>query len=205
MVFWVPAIAISGLSIYNGDAFPAWKGHAFVGAMRNNTGQHIQRVWFNPKGEPIGREIFLAEMKQRIREVKPAPDGFLQECMAGVNLPDPDEIDLYAVDRKLAWLRHLKPSVGVVWMILLVLPWFWLRAPSRPGLLPPTVAWRGADGLLLGGGVHLPWRGPSIDGEPSVNSLGKVQFQLKDGPTSLLAACSSPTKVPFKRAITKKL
>ena len=77
VVFWVPAIAISGLSIYNGDAFPAWKGHAFVGAMRNNTGQHIQRVWFNPKGEPIGREIFLAELKQRIREVKPGPDGFL--------------------------------------------------------------------------------------------------------------------------------
>jgi acyl-[acyl-carrier-protein]-phospholipid O-acyltransferase/long-chain-fatty-acid--[acyl-carrier-protein] ligase len=25
--------------------------------------------------------------------------------------------------------------------------------------------------------------------QPSVNSLGKVQFQLKDGPTSLLAAC----------------
>ena len=77
LVFWVPAIAISGLSIYNGDAFPAWKGHAFVGAMRANTGQHIQRVWFNAKGEPIGREIFLAELKQRIREVKPGPDGFL--------------------------------------------------------------------------------------------------------------------------------
>jgi len=30
-----------------------------------------------PKGEPIGREIFLAELKQRIREVKPGPDGFL--------------------------------------------------------------------------------------------------------------------------------
>jgi aldose sugar dehydrogenase len=77
VAFWVPAIAISGLSIYNGDAFPAWKGHVFVGAMRANTGQHIQRVWFNPKGEPIGREIFLAELKQRIREVKPGLDGFL--------------------------------------------------------------------------------------------------------------------------------
>jgi len=77
LVFWVPAIAISGLSIYNGDAFPQWKGHAFVGAMRNNTGQHIQHVTFNAKGEPTGREIFLAELKQRIREVKPGPDGFL--------------------------------------------------------------------------------------------------------------------------------
>jgi glucose/arabinose dehydrogenase len=45
--------------------------------MRNNTGQHVQRVWFNQKGLPVGREIFLGELKQRIREVKPGPDGFL--------------------------------------------------------------------------------------------------------------------------------
>jgi glucose/arabinose dehydrogenase len=77
VVFWVPAIAISGLSFYDGDKFPAWKGNAFVGGMRNNTGQHIQRVQFNAKGEPTGREIFLGELKQRIREVKPGPDGFL--------------------------------------------------------------------------------------------------------------------------------
>jgi glucose/arabinose dehydrogenase len=77
IVFWVPAIAISGLSFYDGDKFPAWKGNAFIGGMRNNTGQHIQRVQFNAKGEPTGREIFLAELKQRIREVKPGPDGFI--------------------------------------------------------------------------------------------------------------------------------
>lgn len=77
VVFWVPAIAISGLSFYDGDKFPAWKGNALVGAMRNNTGQHIQRVQFNAKGEPTGREILLAELKQRIREVKPGPDGFI--------------------------------------------------------------------------------------------------------------------------------
>ena len=77
VVFWVPAIANSGLSWYNADAFPQWKGNALVGAMRNNTGQHIQRVWFNAKGEPIGREIFLAELKQRIRQVVPGPDGFI--------------------------------------------------------------------------------------------------------------------------------
>jgi aldose sugar dehydrogenase len=77
VVYWVPAIAVSGLSFYNGDRFPQWKGHAFVGGMRNNTGQHVQRVWFNAKGLPVGREIFLGELKQRIREVKPGPDGYL--------------------------------------------------------------------------------------------------------------------------------
>ena len=77
VVFWVPAIAISGLSFYDGDKFPAWKGNVFVGGMRANTGQHIQRVQFNAKGLPTGREIILAELKQRIREVKPGPDGYL--------------------------------------------------------------------------------------------------------------------------------
>ncbi|HEY1307113.1 MAG TPA: PQQ-dependent sugar dehydrogenase [Vicinamibacterales bacterium] len=76
-VFWVPAIAISGLSFYDGDKFPQWKGSALVGAMRNNTGQHIQRVVFNDKGLPTNREIMIAELKQRIREVKPGPDGFI--------------------------------------------------------------------------------------------------------------------------------
>jgi glucose/arabinose dehydrogenase len=77
VVYWVPAIAVSGLSFYNGDKFPAWKGNAFVGAMRNNTGQHIQRVQFNAQGNPTGRELMLGELKQRIREVKPGPDGFI--------------------------------------------------------------------------------------------------------------------------------
>jgi glucose/arabinose dehydrogenase len=75
VVFWVPAIAVSGLSFYDGDKFPQWKGNAFVGAMRANTGQHIQRIQFNAKGEPTGREILLSELRQRIREVKPGPDG----------------------------------------------------------------------------------------------------------------------------------
>ena len=37
VVFWVPAIAISGLSIYDGDKFPQWKGHAFVGGDARTT------------------------------------------------------------------------------------------------------------------------------------------------------------------------
>jgi glucose/arabinose dehydrogenase len=75
VVFWVPAIAISGLSFYDGDQFPNWRGNAFVGAMRANTGQHIQRVQFDARGLPTGRELFLGELRQRIREVKPGPDG----------------------------------------------------------------------------------------------------------------------------------
>lgn len=45
-------------------------------------------------------------------------------------------------------------SVPVLW-----LPYLWLRSPTRIGLLPPRVEWRGQDGLLLGSGVHLPLGG----------------------------------------------
>lgn len=40
------------------------------------------------------------------------------------------------------------------------LPYFWLRPPDQPGLLFPSIAVRGADGVLLGSGVHLPFREP---------------------------------------------
>jgi hypothetical protein len=42
-------------------------------------------------------------------------------------------------------------GVPVFW-----LPYLWLRSPNRVGLLPPRIAWRGDEGLLLGAGVHLP-------------------------------------------------
>ena len=56
-------------------------------------------------------------------------------------------------DLQLAW-----PRLEVGGTTALALPWLWLRPPSRPGFLPPKIAWRGRDGLLLGGGVHLPWK-----------------------------------------------
>lgn len=51
-----------------------------------------------------------------------------------------------------------RPSLRVAGWTIFVLPWFWMRAPTRPGVLPPNIAYRGADGLLIGGGVHLPWK-----------------------------------------------
>jgi hypothetical protein len=50
------------------------------------------------------------------------------------------------------------PILEVFGVPLAWAPAFWLRSPGRVGLLPPDVAWRGADGLFAGGGVHLPWR-----------------------------------------------
>ncbi|MBL8610604.1 MAG: hypothetical protein JNL38_24915 [Myxococcales bacterium] len=50
-----------------------------------------------------------------------------------------------------------RPTLEVFGLPVLWLPKFWLRSPARVGLLPPTVAYRGNDGVLLGGGLHVPW------------------------------------------------
>jgi len=78
-MYWVPSIAISGLTFYTGDRFPAWKGNMFVGAMfegRTRGTGHLQRVTFN-EGRPIQREPILGELRQRIRDVRQGPDGLL--------------------------------------------------------------------------------------------------------------------------------
>ncbi len=38
---------------------------------------HLQRIVFNEKAEELRRESILTELRQRIREVREGPDGFL--------------------------------------------------------------------------------------------------------------------------------
>jgi glucose/arabinose dehydrogenase len=79
-LFWVPSIAISGVSFYTGDRLAAWKGNAFVGSMmegRTRATGHVQRITFAENGEPIQREPILGQLRQRIRDVRPGPDGLL--------------------------------------------------------------------------------------------------------------------------------
>jgi len=80
VVYWVPAIATSGLTFYNGDRFPQWKGHLFVGGMRQGEvprSGHLERIDFNDKGEELHRESMLRELQQRIRDVRQGADGLL--------------------------------------------------------------------------------------------------------------------------------
>ena len=80
IVYWVPAIAISGITFYTGDKFPAWKGNLFVGGMRTGevarTG-HVERIVFNDKQEELRRESLLTDFHNRIRDVRQGPDGLL--------------------------------------------------------------------------------------------------------------------------------
>jgi hypothetical protein len=48
------------------------------------------------------------------------------------------------------------PTLRIGDVPILWLPYLWLRSPARLGVLPPRVAWRGDDGLLVGSGLHVP-------------------------------------------------
>lgn len=80
-VYWYPAIAVTGITVYTGDKFPNWKGHIFVGAMGGGSlgTRQLHRLMLNRAGHPLsaGNMTLLAELKQRIRDVKQGPDGAL--------------------------------------------------------------------------------------------------------------------------------
>jgi glucose/arabinose dehydrogenase len=71
--YWVPSIATSGLAVYTGDLFPAWKGNIFVGGLR---GAQLARLVMED-GVVVVEETLLSDLDQRIRDVRQGPDGAL--------------------------------------------------------------------------------------------------------------------------------
>jgi aldose sugar dehydrogenase len=70
-VSWNPVISPSGLIVYSGALFPAWKGNLFIGGLSS---QSLIRV--EVTGENA-REAARYAMGARIREVEQGPDGGL--------------------------------------------------------------------------------------------------------------------------------
>ena len=71
--YWVPSFAPSGMAFYTADLFPAWKGNIFIGGLRS---QILMRLEVD--GSKVGREErLLADLGQRIRDVRQGPDGAL--------------------------------------------------------------------------------------------------------------------------------
>jgi len=69
-------------------------------------------------------------------------------------------------------------------------PVFWMRDAARFGVLPPDVEWRGADGLFVGEGVHVPW----VNGD-TVRGLDlRAGAYLDGGVASELAIRSATTQ-----------
>jgi aldose sugar dehydrogenase len=73
LLYWTPSIAPSGLTIYHGARFPAWRGNAFVGAL---AGAHLRRIVFRDR-TAVHQEVLLARLGKRIRDVREGPDGLL--------------------------------------------------------------------------------------------------------------------------------
>ena len=80
-MYWVPSPALSGIAIYTGDRFPAWKNQIFIGALGgpNLGSRQLHRVVLNSRGLPqrAGVTTLLSALKQRIRDVRQGPDGLL--------------------------------------------------------------------------------------------------------------------------------
>jgi len=71
--YWDPVIAPSGAQWYTGDAFPAWQGSLFIGAMRET-----RLVRLTIEGDRVtGEEHLLTDRGQRVRDVRQGPDGAL--------------------------------------------------------------------------------------------------------------------------------
>jgi len=71
--YWTPSVAPSGLAFYNADAFPKWKNSLFVGTLVN---KDVRRLQIDNQ-KIIKEEVLFSEIKERIRDVRVGPDGYL--------------------------------------------------------------------------------------------------------------------------------
>jgi glucose/arabinose dehydrogenase len=80
VIYWVPAIAVSGLHFYTDDRYPNWKNNLFIGGMREGEvprSGHLERIDFNDQWEELHREGILRDLHNRIRDIRQGPDGLL--------------------------------------------------------------------------------------------------------------------------------
>jgi glucose/arabinose dehydrogenase len=71
--YWDPVIAPSGAQWYTGNAFPAWRGNLFIGALKEM--RLVRLVIQNDR--VVGEEHLLVDRRKRVRDVRQGPDGFL--------------------------------------------------------------------------------------------------------------------------------
>ena len=69
--YWDPVIAPGGLTFYEADLFPGWRGSALIGGLGS---QRLVRVVLDGD-RVVGEEHLLTGLGERIRDVAVAPDG----------------------------------------------------------------------------------------------------------------------------------
>ena len=73
LTYWDPSIGASGLAIYDGDAFPNWRGKLFIGALVDKE----VRMLTLSDGRVVDEQAMFGEIGARIRDVRTGPDGML--------------------------------------------------------------------------------------------------------------------------------
>jgi glucose/arabinose dehydrogenase len=68
---WTPSIAPSGLSVYEGDLFPEWRGDLLVGALVDREVRHLDLR----DGKVVAEEALFSGLDARIRDVRVGPGG----------------------------------------------------------------------------------------------------------------------------------
>lgn len=71
--FWDPVIAPSGLAFYTGTRYTGWQGSLLIGSL--NPGGLVRLALRD--GRVVEEERYLAELRERIRDVVQGPDGFV--------------------------------------------------------------------------------------------------------------------------------
>lgn len=67
LFYWVPSISPSGLMLYEGEAFPKFKGNLFLATL---SGSHLHRVVFDNAYTVQREEKLLEDLEERFRQVK---------------------------------------------------------------------------------------------------------------------------------------
>ena len=66
LIYWVPSIAVSAITIYKGDEFPDWNGTALITSLKD---QSLRKLIFN-KNEVLEEELVFKGKIGRIRDIK---------------------------------------------------------------------------------------------------------------------------------------
>lgn len=73
-LYWTPSIAPAGMTLYDGNLFPQWRGSFFVAALAEKSVRRVPRLGGGGPGE---QDILFEELGQRIRDIRTGPDGAL--------------------------------------------------------------------------------------------------------------------------------
>ena len=80
--YWVPSIAASALTIYKGEEFKEWNGHALVTSLKDKS---LRKLIFNNLSN-INEEIIFKNKIGRIRDIQVHPNNGKIYFLAGDNL-----------------------------------------------------------------------------------------------------------------------